>query len=265
MALRTTNKPLFVDFEGIIGEWVSDTVPPTAYSDFLEIESIDITMPEQTTVKLIGRRTSTLGTAIDSQNRANDSVASVAIKTNTFSPALLALAMGGSVVESTQSAGAVALDTVTTLLNIWVPLSNYSLAPHDTGTEIVLKTSADVTVASTKYEIDAELGMIRATHADAVGVGMKVSYYKDARTWEDYNGGGADSQYVHITGKATNTISGKVGLLNIWRANLAPDTSFMVPSGEKHFQGSFKGDLIVPTVAIRGATRTKPYQFLDRV
>lgn len=369
MALRTAPKPIFIDFEGVIGEWVSDTVPPTSYSDFLELESLEIAVPEQQTVKLIGRRTSTLGLAIDSQNRATDSVANVTIKANTFHPALLALAMGASVSEETQSAALVS-EVVTTVLDVWVPLGSVGLAADGTGTEIALGTGAyanigvvgdnngititalepgtagnsitvtvvdpvgnnvalsvavagtDITVTcatdgtsaitstaaqviaailakaeaaalvtasstgastgagvmiavaqtslangaavdSSKWEIDTELGMVRAIHADAVGT-KRVSAHTAARTWEQYQAGAASSQYVHIMGKATNQISKQVGLLDIWRANLSPDGPFIVPSGEKHFQGGFKGDLITPTVAIRGAVPTRPWRFRDR-
>jgi len=283
MALRTDPKPIFLDFDGVIGTWVSDSVAPANYSDFLELESIEITVPEVETVKLIGRRTSTLGLAIDSQNRATDSVAACTIKTNTFHPALLAIAMGANVSETTQAGADVTLDTVTTVLNVWVPLTNYAIAPHDTGKEVVLKTSSDVTVAhnaqtldavtniqtflstgTAKFQLDLDLGMIRAVHTDAVGAGMKLAYDKEARTWETYEAGAALSSYVHIMGKAKNSNSGKVGTLDIWRANLAPDGPFTVPTGEKHFQGSFKGDLITPTVSIRGAVPTRPWRFRDR-
>jgi hypothetical protein len=264
MSLRTTPKPIFLDFDGMMGEWVDDETPPVTYSQHLELESLEITAPAQNTVKLIGRRTSTLGQAIDSQNRATDSVASVAIKVNTFHPALLALAVGGSVAEASQSTGAITDELVTTVLDIWVPLANDGIAADGTGTEIALKTGADVAVSADKYEIDLELGMIRALHADAVGEGMKISYHLEARTWEQYEGGAATSRFMHITGQARNDISGKVGRLDIWRANLAPDGAFMIPTGEKHFQGSFKGDLITPTISIRGFTPTKAWRFRDR-
>lgn len=258
--MRTAPKPIFIDFEGVIGDWVSDTLPPTSYSDFLELESLEISVPEQNAVKLLGRRTSTLGLALDSQNRATDAVAGVTIKANTFHPALLALAMGASVAEATQATGNIADELVTTVLDVWVPLANSSLAVAG----ISLKTGADAAVTADKYEVDVELGMIRAIHAGAVGVGMKLTYAKAARTWEEYQAGAATSSYVHIMGKATNQISKQVGMLDIWRANLAPDGSFSIPSGEKHFQGSFKGDLITPTVAIRGAIPTRPWRFRDR-
>lgn len=260
MTLRTAPKPIFIDFEGVIGEWVSDTTPPTSYSGFLELESLEISVPTQDTVKLIGRRTSTLGLAIDSQNRVKDSTAEIVIKANTFHPALMALAMGGSVSEATQTTATVTDELVTTVLDVWVPLANNGLST----TAISLKTGADAAVTAEKYEVDTELGMIRAIHAGAVGVGMKLTYSKAARTWEEYQAGAASSQYCHIMGKCTNQISKQVGMLDIWRANLAPDGKFVIPSGEKHFQGGFKGDLITPTVAIRGAIPTRPWRFRDR-
>jgi hypothetical protein len=258
MSLRTAPKPLFIDFEGVIGQWVDDDTPPAEYSDFLELESIEITAPEQESIKLVGARTSTLGQAIDSQNRATDSVASAKILANTFHPALQALAMGGSVAEATQSTGAITGEAVTTVLDVWVPLANSGIDPSGIALDIA------GAVDSAKYEIDHELGMIRALHADAVGTGT-IGYSLAARTWEQYQGGVVTNNYYHVMGKATNAISKKVGTVDIWRANLAPDSAFKLPSGDAHFQGSFAGDLITPTIAVRGFTPTSPWRFRDRV
>jgi hypothetical protein len=259
MALRTDPKPIFLDFEGVMGFWSGET-PPAAYSDFLELESIEIALPEQETVRLIGRRTSTLGQAIDSQTRVKDSVASVMIKANTFSPALQALAMGATVAETTQATSTVVDEIVTTVLNVWLPLANQGISTSG----FTLETSLDVLVVASKYEVDHELGLIRAIHADAVGTDMKVGYSVADRTWEAYDGGNAANEYIHITGKATNQITKNVGTLDIWRANLSPDGPFLMPSGDKHFQASFKGDLIVPSVTIRGVTAASPWRFRDR-
>ena len=282
MALRTTNEPIFVDFEGRVGAW-SGTTPPASYSDPLELSEIDLTPPEQETVRLIGRRTSTQGTAIHSTKRATGAVSTVSLKTATYSPGVLALAMGATVSETTQANAAVADEEVDLVLGVWVPLANYAIAAHGTGTEISLKDAADATVTVdartldeatrildcsnlgvSQYQVDLELGMIRATHSNAAGAGMQVSYDADDRTWEQYDGGAAVDVYWHITGSAKNVYTGKVGILDIWYANVAPTTAFRVPSGDAHFETTFQGDLATPPAAIRGITATKPYRFRNR-
>jgi hypothetical protein len=263
MSLRTAPAPLFTLLEARFGFWVSDTVPPTSYSDFINNEKLEISAPEQEIKKLISRMTSTQGAAIDSQSVPTEKTAQVTLTASTFTPDLQAIALGATVSEVTQTAAAVASEAVNTVLGMWVPLANYAIAAAGTGTEIALVTSSDVAVAATKYEIDHVLGMIKATHADAVGVGMKLSYHPAAGTWEQYQGGLALNKYVHITGQAKNQVSGKIGDLDIWRANLAPAGTFDATGGD-YLRVELSGDMLVPSVAVRGFTPGAPYRFRVR-
>lgn len=263
MTMRTAPTPLFTLLEARFGFWVSDTVPPTAYSDFINNEKLEISTPEQEIKKLISRMTSSQGAALDSQSVPTEKTAEVTLTASTFTPDLQAIALGATVSEVSQSASAVTAEAVTTVLGMWVPLANYGIAAHGTGTEIVVTTSADGAVASTKYEIDRELGMIKALHADAVGVGMKISYHPEARTWEQYQGGLALNKYVHISGQAKNQVSGKVGDLDIWRVNLKPAGTFD-PVGGDYLRVELSGDMLIPTVPVRGFTPTAPYRFRVR-
>jgi hypothetical protein len=252
----------YIRFEGRVGLW-DGLVPPVEYSDFINFEKIEITAPEQEAEKLISRMTSSFGAALDSQQKPTDTVAQVAMEFSTLTPRLIELALGASVTEVAQTVGAVADELVTTVLNIWVPLANAGIAAHGTGTEIELTTGADAAVTADKYQVDLELGMIRAIHTDAVGVGMKLSYHKAARTWESYAAGLATSGYVHLVGQATDKVTDMVGTLDIWRANLAPTGPFDPVAGG-HLKGALGGDLITPAVAIGGAVQTTPWRWRIR-
>lgn len=256
-----TPRATYLRFSGRVGVW-SGLTPPTAYSDFVNFEKIEITAPEQETEKLISRMTGSFGAALDSQQKPTDAVANVSMEFSTLTPKLIELCLGSTLSEVTQTTGAVADEAVTTALNVWVPLANRGIAVHGTGTEIVLEIPDNTTITADKYQIDHELGMIKAIHADAVGTGV-ISYHKAARTWENYAAGLASSGYVHITGQATDMVSALTGTLDIWRANVAPSGAFDPVAGG-YLKGALSGDLITPSVAIGGATQSTPWRWRIR-
>ncbi|WP_295440953.1 hypothetical protein [uncultured Thiodictyon sp.] len=259
---RGTPLKAFLEFEGRVGVWSGET-PPATYSDFINLEKLEVTAPAQDTIKLISRMHSSKGAALDSQQVPTDKVAKVAIEATTFTPGMIAMMTGGAVTEVVQTGAAVAAEVVTTVLNEWVPLANYGIAPDAQGTATSLTTSADVAVDDAKFVIDLELGMIKAIHADAVGVGMKLAYYTRTQTVEQYTGGLALSTYCHITGQCYERATGKLGTLDIWRACLSSAGTFS-PIGKEYLKGALDGDLIIPPVAIRGAVRTAPWQWQRR-
>lgn len=254
---------VFLEFEGRVGIWSGNT-PPTSYSDAINFEKLEIVAPEQDTIKLVSRIHSTYGTALDSQNLPNDKTAKVTIEASTFTPAMIAMMIGGAVIEVAQTGAAKSAEVVNTVLNEWVPLANAGIEPDAVGTPIALTTGADAAVDDAKFVIDFELGMIKAIHADAVGTGMKLSYYTRTQTVQQYTGGLALSTYVHISGQAYERVSGKSGTIDIWRASLSSNGSFSAIGGE-YLKGSLAGDLITPAVSIRGATRGTPWQWQRRV
>jgi len=249
-------KQVFTQFEGRIGIW-SGLVPPSFYSDFVNFERIEITAPEQEVKKLISRMTSSAGTALDSQNVATDKVAAVEIESSEFTPGMLEMMLGATVSEVVQTADAITAETITTALNQWVPLENKGIAASGINLEITASTVID----PGKYEIDLELGMIKAIHADAVGAG-EIDYTLRAQTIEQYAAGLAKTTYCHITGQATDKITGLIAPLEIWRASLASSGSFdPVAEGGDYLRGVLQGDLITPSVAIRGAIPAAPWSW----
>lgn len=243
MTLSVAPRAVYLRCSLHVGIWDGLSWPAT-YSDPLNFTKAELTAPAQEKEELISNMIESYGSAIDSQNKPTES-AQGAFEFSTMTPDMMAITLGADVTEGTQAAGVVALDTVTTVLGLWVPLANSHLAAHGTGTEIALKTSADVAVLAAKYEIDLVLGMIKAIHADAVGTGMKLSYSKANRTWEDYAAGQAKSVYVHLKGRAYDGATQKMGTLNIWRASLAP-SSALDPVAGGYFNAALAGSLIAP-------------------
>lgn len=252
-----TPRASYLRFEGRIGLW-SGLTPPTQYSDFVNFEKIEITAPEQEKEKLISRMTGSFGSALDSQQKPTDAVAAVALEFSTLTPKLIELALGATVSEVTQASAGVVDEAITTALDIWVPLANRNIV----AAGLVLEIPDATTIDAAKYEVDLVLGMVKAIHADAVGTGV-ISYTKAAVTHENYAAGLATSGYVHLIGQATEMVTGLVGNLDIWRANLAATGPFDPVAGG-HLKGALGGDLITPSVAIGGAVQTTPWRWRIR-
>jgi hypothetical protein len=254
MALRTTARPLMFDIQARIGLWSGDTPPPQYQPD--HEFSVEITPPSMSTVRVIGRTIDSLGESLLSARRPSGEVAQVKIMTTTYSPAVMALALGAAVSEVDVTATPVADQAITTVLGLWVPVYDGPI-----GT---VSLDIDGAVATDKYQVDTALGMLRAIHADAVGTGT-VSYTPAARTYEQYAAGAAVDSYWHLTGRARNVDTGMEGTLDLWRCNLVPDGAITVPTGESAFEASLSGDLVTPAVAVRGYTPTSPWRFRDRI
>jgi hypothetical protein len=245
MTISVAPKSVFLRVEAKAGIRTDQNTAPTSFTDPQNFTLCEITSPTQEFEKLISNMTSTYGAALASVAKTTES-AKIKLEFDTMAPDFLALVLGADVSEITQSSQAVALDTVTTVLNKWVMLDNKYITAHGTGTEIALTTSADVAVTANKYEIDLVNGMIKATDAAAVGTGMKLSYTKSARTWEQYLAGLAKSAYVQFVCTATDMVSGQEGRLDIWCASLAPSGAVDIMAGG-YFKGALEGDLIMPT------------------
>lgn len=253
------------------GQW-SGFTPPLQYSGPLSATPVEITVAEQKSETLIGVNLSNLGETLDSGNTPTGTPAKVTFKASTASPIIMALALGGTVTEVTQSASAISDETVIipAIGNGWARLANQGIAAHGVGTEILVETAGtpDVEVASTKYEINLEAGLIRALHADAVG-SKKVSYHLAARTSNRYAAGSAVSQYVHILGIAKDQKSGYTAPLHIWRASLSSKTKFDATTN-KFLEIELEGDLVLPKdatgawIAIGGRTPANAWEFDER-
>lgn len=235
-----------------VGVWDGIT-PPTKYSDYLNFEKAEFTVPEQETDKIISNiGDDGYGGVLDSQSKATDKTATVSLEFSTLTPTMIALALGANLSEVTQASSTKTDEPVTTELDAWVYLGVSGIS------DFSLEKSS-VAVDASKYELDAERGLIKAIHADAVG-SCTFSCDVDAITWEDYAAGLAKSTYVHLMGTATEMKTGKKAPIDVWRAQLVPDGTFDPLSGG-FLKGKLKGDLITPSEPILGAIPTSPWRF----
>lgn len=261
MALSLAPRPVYLRCELKVGVWNGNTWP-AYYTDALNFTKVELTSPTQEKEELISNMTSNFGAALDSQQKPTEA-AQVAIEFSTMPPHLLAMVLGADVSEQTQSTAEVAAEVVNTVMDVWVPLVNGYIAPRTVGTPINLTKGDNTPVDANKYEIDHVNGMIKATHSDAAGTGMKLTYHKANATWEEYLGGQAKSAYVRLIGSATDMYTGHAGRLDIYRAQLAPSgTIDMVAGG--YFSGALGGTMIAPVAPIANPKST-PFAFHARV
>jgi len=165
---------------------------------------------------------------------------------NSMPTELLSLVIGADVTALTQTNDTVTDEVITTLLDTWVPLANKFL---DSTVPLVLETDGtpDVAIATSKYEVDYNAGLIRALHSDAVGVGMLVTYKKLAITaGESYAAGKAKSAYIMLYGTAVEKVTGNAGLLTVYKASVSPSSAYDWVKGG-FATGALTGDLITPT------------------
>lgn len=235
------HRPIYLQCELKYGLWSGDT-PPTQFPGPVNITKLETTPIKQEDDELLSNMPSTFGQALDSVQKPTES-GTMSLEFNSMPSGLLALVIGATSVGTlTQSSGAVTDEAVTTVLDIWVPLANRYIS----STGFSLKTSGDVAVSSTKYEVDYTDGMIRALHADAVGVGMKASYTKEATTGETYEAGKAASAYVQFRGKAYEKRSQTWGRLIVVKASLSSSAAYDWAKGGWAV-GSLSGKILTPT------------------
>jgi hypothetical protein len=367
MSLRTATEPLYLELEVRFGRWADLLTPPTEYSRPIEIASLSLTPAEQQSIRVTGRNITTKGDTLLSLRRPTGTPAQLSLQVETYTPLLLALAMGGAVSEVTQASTTTISQAVTLAQGVAVPISarflaaasvvvgtgdaaevgtagsnhgltvtarqptasgasgititvvdpataSAALAVSVNGTDISVSLATDgdsdeistaaevmaainahaaasalVTVTHTGdstgagvmpavsetaltggsvvspslYEIDETAGFVTALSADAAGAQRVYAALQDA-TLDRYTGGSAQSDYIHLSGWARNAATGKRGLIDVWQANVASTAPLVAPQEDSGFQATFEGDMLVPSVAVRGITPTRAIQFDDR-
>lgn len=238
MALSTSApRPVFLRCSLRIGIWDGLT-PPTQYSDRINFTSVELTVPEQETVESRSNMIEDYGTVLDAQNLPTEG-GSVAMEFEGFTPDLLRIVLGADLTSGSQTATPVIGEAITTVLDLWVPLANQHL-------DDAVQPSLDIggAVTADKYEVDYVAGFVKAIHADAVGTGT-IGYTPSAVSWDSYDGGQAKDNYLQLIGKAQDKFTGKIGTLNIRKANLAPSSPFNPVDGS-YLNGALEGKLIKP-------------------
>jgi hypothetical protein len=257
MTLAVASRATYLRCEFKFGVWSGD-VAPTSFYDPVNLTKLEIQSQVQEFEQLLSNMESTYGQVLASVAKPTES-ASLSAEVDYMPPYLMGLMLGADITELSQSSGDVEDEAVTLALGVWVPLANKYISPNSVLTPFVLETDGtpDVEIASTKYEVDYINGLIKATHADAVGAKV-VTYKKAARTGETYKGGQAKSAYLKLIGTGTEKVSQKRVRLQIHKASLAASAAFDPVAGG-YVKGSFAGDLLTPT----GETSPWTYEYLD--
>lgn len=259
MTVPVAPRALFVRSEFKPGVWTGDTAP-TQFYDPVNFTKLALTSQKQETVELLSNMESNYGQVLASVPKPTDS-AKIDAEADYMSPWMFGLLLGADITELSQTTGAVADENVTLALGVWVPLANKYLAAHGTGTEIVLETpgTPDVEVANTKYSVDLINGLVKATHADAVGV-KKISYHKATRGGEIYKSGQAKSAYIKLVGTGTEMVSQKRCRIVIHKALLVASSEWDIASSADAVKGAFTGTLLTPS----GETSPWQFEYLDQ-
>ena len=236
------HRPMYVQCRLNYGLYTGD-VAPTTYLGPVNITKLELNSIKQEQERLISNMEGTWGEALASVAKPTDP-GTMTMEFNSMPQELLSLVIGADVSALTQNNDEVPNEVITTVLDTWVPLANRFL---DSATPLVLETSPSTVIADTKYEVDYNAGLIRALHADAVGVGKLATYKKLAITaGESYAAGKAKSAYIKLYGTAIDKITGNAGLLTIYKASVSPSSAYDWVKGG-FATGSLTGDLITPT------------------
>lgn len=233
------HRPLYIQYKPYYGLWSGDT-PPTQFYGPINITKAETTPITQEDDDNISNIAGSIGEVLASVPKPTEAGA-LSMEFNSMPKDLLNLVIGADDTTLTQTTGAVTDELVTTALNVWVPLANQYLS----STGFSLKTSGDVAVDAAKYSVDYNDGLIMATHADAVGVGMKASYTKEAVAGETYSGGKAKSAYLMLRGPAYNKWTQQWGRLVIVKASVSNSQAHDWVKGG-WMAGTLSGKLLTP-------------------
>lgn len=236
------------------GFWSGQT-PPTTFYPAVNFTKLELTNPKQEVERLKSNMEGSVGQDLATVNKpVEDSFVGFSGEFTRAPMALLALAMGATPSELTQTGETKTDQAVTLAVGIWVPLPNAMLASFTS-----LKTALDAAIDASHYEVDLVDGMIMAL--DSTGAtGTKATYVTATVDGVEYNAGQVRSEYVMLRGTATDKNTAKRGRLIIHRANLASAGAWDVVGGS-FLKGALEGSCETPTAATY--TKTSPYQFIQ--
>lgn len=217
----------------------TDDVPVRLYgpANFTKLETTPIEQESDDLIKNIAGYVGEVEASVQKATKPGQ----ISMECNTMPGPLRELILSADVAAFSQSSATVTDATLDTALDIWVKLPGAYLAP----TGFALKTAADATVTADKYVVDRVAGLLKATHADAVGTGMKVSFQKAAVTGETYKAGKAKSSFLYLTGRAYDKYTQTWGTLTVERANVSNQEAYDWVAGG-WMKGALKGPLLTP-------------------
>lgn len=243
-------RPIYINFTGKFGLWV-DGVAPTSYHGPINFTQIEVTPPAGEFDDLTSNMEDDWGAALASVRRPTD-VPQVSIAYNTFPRASLALMLGATVTDLSQTGTGKTDQAVTTILDEWVKLPDRHI--DASSVEYATAATPETPLSNALIEIDPILGMVKALDAGAVGA-MVFDYDTNDAAGEVYAGGQNLNSVIQLVGTCTNRATGKRGTLDMWQCVVGPTTpvDFAVA---QYLSGTLGGRLVTPS------GKASPYDFL---
>lgn len=232
------HRPIYIQCALNYGLWTGDT-PPSQFYGPINITKLETTPIKQESDDLVSNIAGTVGQTLDAVQKSTEAGA-MSMEFNSMPKELLELVLGADMSAFSQTGGSITA-TVTTALNVYVPIGSQYLS----SVGFALKTAGNVAVDAAKYVVDYDDGMIMAVHADAVGVGMQITATTLTAAGEDYAGGKAKSAFIQLRGRAYNKRTEKWGRLVVVKANLSNSQAYDWVKGG-WAQGTLTGKILTP-------------------
>jgi hypothetical protein len=247
------HRPIYLQCAMNYGIWSDVNTPPTTFQGPINITKLELTSITQEYDDLISNMDGSFGEALASVATPTDPAA-ISMEFNSMPKELLALVLGADQSALTQAATPVVDEAITTVLNVWVPLTKQFL---NSSVPLVMTDTASPpnTISTSHYSVDYVTGMVMATNVAAVG-NMEVDYTPRAlAASETYKAGKAKSSYLKMVGHATEKVSGHRGILIVHQALVSNSSAYDWVAGS-YASGTLEGKLITP------GTEDSPYEFL---
>jgi hypothetical protein len=161
---------------------------------------------------------------------------------------LLALAFLGDVTVINESAGGISAENVTAILDRWVPLANKRINTTLPADAVQDSTDTTTYVEGTDYEMNYELGMIRALSTGSIGDGdvLHVDYDKAAATGKQISAGTQSQIDCGILVDGINKATGEAVHVEIFEVALRPDGDIPLKATE-FITTSLTGEIVTPS------------------
>lgn len=168
----------------------------------------------------------------------------------------LAIALRGTGVNVSQTAGSLTAVDVTAALDKWVTLTKANL----TGSATVTNTGASTTyVEGTDYEINREIGMFKALSTGTItdAQALKLTSTHGAITENQIRGGTVSSIIARVLFDGVNLADGQPAIVDIYQAVFASDAAVDFLS-DSFVTVPLKGRLVTP------AGKSEPFLIKQR-
>jgi hypothetical protein len=161
---------------------------------------------------------------------------------------LLALAFLGDVSAINESSAGVSAESVTAILDRWVSLANKRINATLPADAVQDSTDTTTYVEGTDYEMNYELGMIRALSTGSIGDGdvLHIDYDKAAATGKKISAGTQSQIDCRILIDGINKATGEKVHTEVFEVALRPDGDIPIKAAE-FITTSLTGEMVTPS------------------